>query len=170
MKWERAGVKINVPIKEYLEQLIKEELALNHILAVSVGTDSQRCGNGKNYKFATVIMITVKEDIGGTIVGRGGKIISSTYFITTFNKNKEGVNERMLTEVSKSIEVAYDISNLLDMYNIKMDIHADINPDPKWESNKALNQAIGYILGMGYEFKVKPSAFAASYVSDRYAK
>jgi predicted RNase H-related nuclease YkuK (DUF458 family) len=170
MKWERAGVKINIPIKEYLENLIKEELALNHILTVSIGTDSQRCGNGKNYKFATVIMITVKEDIGGVVIGRGGKIISSTYFITTFNTNKEGVNERMLTEVSKSIEVAYDIADLLDGYKIKMDIHADINPDPKWESNKALSQAIGYILGMGYEFKVKPMAWAASYCGDKYAK
>jgi predicted RNase H-related nuclease YkuK (DUF458 family) len=51
-----------------------------------------------------------------------------------------------------------------------MEIHADINPDPKWESNKALSQAIGYILGMGYEFKVKPSAWAASYCGDKYAK
>jgi predicted RNase H-related nuclease YkuK (DUF458 family) len=170
MKWQRAGTKISVPIKEYLEELIKEELDLNHILTVSIGTDSQRCGGGTNYKFATVIMITVKEDIGGVIVGRGGKIISSTYFIKTFNKNKEGVNERMLAEVSKSIEVAYAISDLLDMYNIKMDIHADINPDPKWESNKALSQAIGYILGMGYEFKIKPMAWAASYVGDKYAK
>jgi hypothetical protein len=170
MKWERAGVKINVPIREYLENLIKEELVLNHILTVSIGTDSQRCGSGKSYKFATVIMITVKEDIGGVVIGRGGKIISSTYFITAFNTNKEGVNERMLTEVSKSIEVAYDIADLLDTYKIKMDIHADINPDPKWESNKALSQAIGYILGMGYEFKVKPMAWAASYCGDKYAK
>jgi predicted RNase H-related nuclease YkuK (DUF458 family) len=33
---------------------------------------------------------------------------------------------------------------------------------PKWESNKALQQAIGYILGMGYQFKIKPDAYAAS--------
>jgi hypothetical protein len=170
MKWKRAGVTIDVPIKEYLENLIKEEHALNHKLNVSVGTDSQRYGKSRAYKFATVIMITVKEDIGGVLVGRGGKIISSTYFINTFTKNKEGVNERMLTEVSKSIDVAYDIADLLDSYGIKMDIHADINPDPKWESNKALSQAIGYILGMGYEFKVKPSAWAASYCGDKYAK
>ena len=169
MKWERAGKKIEVPLLEYLENLIKEELELNHQLMVSVGTDSQRSGRG--YKFATVILITVREDIGGGVtVGRGGKIISATYNMNIFGKNKEGVNERMLTEVSKSIEVAYEIAALLDSYNIKMEIHADINPDPKWESNKALSQAIGYILGMGYEFKVKPTAWAASYCGDKYAK
>lgn len=169
MKWERAGQKIQVPLIEYLEELIKEEQSLNHKLLFSVGTDSQKCGKSKNYKFATVIMITVKEDIGGILVGRGGKIISSTYFITMHGKHKDNVNERMLTEVSKSIEVAYEIAELLDLYGIKMEVHADINPDPKWESNKALSQAVGYILGMGYEFKIKPAAWAASYCGDKYA-
>lgn len=169
MKWERAGKKIDVPLIEYLDSLIKEEFNLKHQLSVSVGTDSQRSGRG--YKFATVILITVREDIGGGVtVGRGGKIISATYQMNVFNKNKEGVNERMLMEVSKSIEVAYEIANLLDSYGIKMEIHADINTDPRWESNKALSQAIGYILGMGYEFKVKPQAWAATYCGDKYAK
>jgi len=168
MKWERAGKKINVSINDYLDALIKEELELKHQLMVSVGTDSQRSGRG--YKFATVILITVREDLGGGVtVGRGGKIISATYHLNTFGKDKEGVNERMLTEVGKSIEVAYEISPILEKHGIKMEIHADINPDPKWESNKSLNHAVGYILGMGYEFKIKPSAWAASYGGDRYA-
>lgn len=169
MKWERAGKKIDIPLEEYLKNLIKEELSLNHILKISIGTDSHR--SNKGYKFATVILITVKEDMGnGIIVGRGGKIISSTYHINMPKKNKEGVNERMLIEVSKSIEVAYQIAPILDQYGMKMEIHADINTDPKWESNKALSQAIGYILGMGYEFKVKPMAWAATYCGDKYAK
>ena len=168
MKWKRAGKEITVPLIEYLENLIKEEKALNHDLKVSVGTDSQR--EGRSYKFATVILITVKENLGGgVVVGRGGKIIASTYNIKTHQKNKEGVNERMLTEVGKSIEVAYQINPILEKYGIKMEIHADINPDPKWESNKALNNAIGWILGMGYDFKVKPNSFASSYCADRFA-
>lgn len=167
MKWKRAGKKIDLSINEYLENLILTERADNQEWHVSVGTDSQRnCGG---YKFATVILIRVKENLGnGVVVGRGGKIIESTYHLHVHNKNKEGVNERMLTEVSKSIEVAYEIQPILDKYNIKMEIHADINPDPKWESNKALSQAIGYILGMGYDFKVKPSAIAATYAGNHY--
>lgn len=169
MKWERAGKSIELPLKEYLGNLILEEKALGHLLTVSVGTDSQR--DGRRYKFATVILITVKEDLGGgVIVGRGGKMLSAVYHEKTYSKNKEGVNERMLIEVSKSIEVAYEIAELLDSFGIKLEIHADINPNPKWESNKALSQAVGYILGMGYAFKLKPAAIAASYCSDRYAK
>jgi predicted RNase H-related nuclease YkuK (DUF458 family) len=100
-------------------------------------------------------------------------IISATYNhdfmkkeVEAKNRDKELVNERMVFEVGKSIEVATQIAELLDLYGIKMEIHADINPDPKHESNKALQSAVGYILGMGYDFKIKPEAWAASTGAD----
>jgi predicted RNase H-related nuclease YkuK (DUF458 family) len=166
MKWKRNDKVIEEPIVDYLEKLFEEELAKGRNLKVSVGTDSQK--SGKMYKFATVILITTTEDLGGgVIVGRGGMIVAATYFHDFKQTNKELVNERMVFEVGKSVEVAYEIAPLLDLYDIKMEIHADINPDPKHESNKALQQAVGYILGMGYEFKVKPDAWAASNAADK---
>lgn len=166
MKWKRNDKVIEEPIVDYLEKLFDEELAKGMMLKVSVGTDSQKYG--KLYKFATVILISLTEDLGGgVIVGRGGMIISSTYFHEFKQTSKELVNERMVFEVGKSVEVAYEIAPLLDLYEIKMEVHADINPDPKHESNKALQQAVGYILGMGYEFKVKPEAWAASNAADK---
>lgn len=166
MKWKRNDKTINEPILTYLERLFDEEIAKGYKLKVSIGTDSQRSGKG-TYKFATVILIATSEDLGGgTIVGRGGKIISATYFNDFKARNKELVNERMVFEVGKSVEVAYEIAPLLDLYEIPLEIHADINPDPAHESNKALQQAVGYILGMGYSFKVKPDAWAASNAAD----
>jgi predicted RNase H-related nuclease YkuK (DUF458 family) len=166
MKWKRNDKVIEEPIVDYLEKLFEEELGKGRNLKVSVGTDSQKAG--KSYKFATVILITTTEDLGGgVIVGRGGMIVASTYFHEFKQTSKELVNERMVFEVGKSVEVAYEIAPLLDLYDIKMEIHADINPDPKHESNKALQQAVGYILGMGYEFKVKPDAWAASNAADK---
>lgn len=166
MKWKRNDIVIEEPIVDYLEKLFEKELGKGRNLKVSVGTDSQKYG--KSYKFATVILITTTEDLGGgVIVGRGGMIVSSTYFHDFKQTDKELVNERMVFEVGKSVEVAYEIAPLLDLYEIKMEIHADINPDPKHESNKALQQAVGYILGMGYEFKVKPDAWAATSGADK---
>jgi len=166
-KWERAGKKIDVPLNEYLDKLITETKAKGFQMQVSVGTDSQR--DGRVYKFATVILITLKRDLGGgVIVGEGGMMITSVYKLPTYSRNKEGVNERMLIEVGKSIEIAYEIAPLLDSHNLKLEIHADINPNPKWESNKALSQAIGYILGMGYNFKIKPDAWAASFGGNKF--
>jgi predicted RNase H-related nuclease YkuK (DUF458 family) len=166
MKWKRNNVVIKEPIVEYLEKIFDEEIAKGYKFKVSVGTDSQK--SGKNtYKFATVILITTSEDLGGEIsVGRGGIIVATTYYHEFKARNKELVNERMVFEVSKSVEVAYEIAPLLDLYEVPLEIHADINPDPRHESNKALQQAVGYILGMGYEFKVKPESYCASHCAD----
>lgn len=168
MKWKRNDKVIEEPIVDYLEKLFEAELAKGRMLKVSVGTDSQKAGKF-TYKFATVILITTTEDLGGgVVVGRGGMVIASTYYHDFKQANsKELVNERMVFEVGKSVEVAYEIAPLLDLYDIKMEIHADINPDPKHDSNKALQQAVGYILGMGYDFKIKPDAWAASTAADK---
>jgi len=175
MEWKRNGKLIEESLVDYLEKLFDEQLEKNKMLKVSIGTDSQKLSKTL-YKFATVILISTSEDLGGgVIVGRGGMIIASTYTHDFMKKevdgrkrDKELVNERMVFEVSKSIEVATEIAELLDLYEISLEIHADINPNPKWESNKALQSAVGYILGMGYEFKVKPESFAASNGADRF--
>ena len=168
MKWKRNDVVITEPITDYLEKIFDEEIAKGYILKVSIGTDSDRAGKPGFYKFATVILISTYEDLGGgVIVGRGGIVIHTTYNNQFKNRAKELVNERMVFEVSKSVEVAYEVAPLLDLYEINLEVHADINPNPIHESNKALQQAVGYILGMGYQFKIKPEAISASYEADR---
>ena len=167
MKWKRNDVVITESIVDYLEKIFIEEKARGFDLKVSVGTDSQKGGGPGSYKFATVILITTTEDLGGVTVGRGGMIVAATYYNIFKQRAKELVNERMVYEVGKSDEVAYEIAPLLDLYEIPLEIHADINPDPAHDSNKALQEAVGYILGMGYSFKVKPDAWAASTAADK---
>ena len=77
------------------------------------------------------------------------------------------LRERMITEVWKSVDVAYKLCDLLDEYDIELEVHADINTDPHFKSNEALREAMGYILGMGFVFKAKPDAFASSYCADK---
>ena len=72
------------------------------------------------------------------------------------------LKERMLAEVAKSIEIAYELCDLFIQYNVEMEVHADINTNPQFKSNDALKEAMGYILGMGFAFKAKPEAFASS--------
>lgn len=179
MNWKRANSgPVNEPIIEYLEKIFDKEISENKKMKVAIGTDSQK--SGKGYKFATVILIMTEENLGldkaghEVMTGRGGMVIYKTCWeemkaSTKAKKHREieVLNQRMLLEVGKSIEVAYEISPLLDLYGIKLEIHADINPDPeRGLSNCALNEAVGYILGMGYEFKIKPDAWAASNAAD----
>lgn len=77
------------------------------------------------------------------------------------------IRERMILEVGRSVEVAYTLCELLDRYDIALEVHADINTDPAFESNTALKEAMGYILSMGFVFKAKPDAFASSCCADK---
>ena len=89
-------------------------------------------------------------------------------FITNDRSFKKmTLKERMITEVGKSIEVAYALCDLLDLYHVELEVHADINTDPHFKSNTALKEAMGYILGMGFVFKAKPDAFASSCCADK---
>ena len=167
MEWTRGNKKIDVSMIEYLEGVFKTEMENGYFLNVYVGTDSQTLGRGA-YSFATVIIIRKfkSQDNRKTGNGEGAMLVTSTYNKSFKAKNKEAVTERMVFEVSKSIEVAYEIAPILDQYEIPLEVHADINQNPLYESNKALQQSIGYIIGMGYSFKVKPDAFASSYGAD----
>lgn len=154
MNWRRLnGQPIELPIKDAVEQTIVRERALGHRLKVCIGTDSQV--RGEVIEFATVIVF-LREKKGGFM------------FISNFKMEQEmGLKERMITEVAKSVEVAYALCDLLDKYDVELEVHADINTDPTFQSNTALKDAMGYILGMGFVFKAKPDAFASSYCADK---
>jgi hypothetical protein len=80
---------------------------------------------------------------------------------------KMTIRERMILEVGRSVETAYALCALLDQFDVALEVHADINTDPTFESNTALKEAMGYILSMGFVFKAKPDAFASSCCADK---
>ena len=143
-----SGQRSNAPIEEILEQAILKELANGNALKICVGSDSQVYN--KRVEYATVVVVIRK--------GRGGFM----FIRNEKEKHNRSIKERMIHEVSKSVEVAYAICGLLDRYGIELEVHADINTNPQFKSNVALKEAMGYILGMGFVFKAKPHAFAGS--------
>lgn len=156
MSWRRLdGQRIELPIKDAVEKTIIREKELGHKLKVCIGSDSQVRGGMVEY--ATVIVF-LREKKGGFM------------FIQNSRENRKmSLRERMIFEVSKSIEVAYALCDLLDKYDVALEVHADINTDPLFESNMALKEAMGYILSMGFVFKAKPDAFASSSCADKVA-
>ena len=149
MIWRKfSGEAIHLPIKEAVETAIKNETAAGNKLKVCIGTDSQV--KGAETEFATVIVF-LREHNGGFM-----------YIHNEKTKQHYHIKERMLLEVAKSIEIAYELCNLFTLYNVEMEVHADINTNPHFKSNDALKEAMGYILGMGFAFKAKPEAFASS--------
>ena len=152
--WRRLkGDSLESNLKESVENVLKKEIALGNRLKVCIGSDSQI--KGEIVEYATVIVF-LREKKGGFM------------FVSSESKKQQiGIKERMISEVARSVQVAYSLCDLLDKYKIELEVHADINTDPEFPSYVALKEAMGYILGMGFIFKAKPDAFASSCCADK---
>ncbi len=154
MSWRTFnGERIELPIKDAVERAIIRETTAGHRLKICIGTDSQV--RGELVEFATVIVF-LREKKGGFMFIQNSKTMQIM-----------SLKERMIIEVGKSVETAYHLCELLDRYHVELEVHADINTDPHFQSNTALKEAMGYILGMGFVFKAKPDAFASSSCADK---
>lgn len=154
MEWRRLnGQKIEQNLLAAVEDTIRKEHAQGFKLKVCIGTDSQVIGD--EVHFATVIVF-LREKRGGFMFISNDK-----------SGRKMTLRERMILEVGRSVEVAYALCELLDRFDVALEVHADINTDPAFESNTALKEAMGYILSMGFVFKAKPDAFASSSCADK---
>jgi predicted RNase H-related nuclease YkuK (DUF458 family) len=148
-QWRKlSGEWIKIPIADEVIKVLMREKEAGHEMKVCIGTDSQV--KGKETEFATVIVFIRK--------GKGGFM----YIHNEATKQRMSIKQRMLMEVSKSIEVAYALCNIFSRFSADMEVHADINTNPNFKSNDALKEAMGYIVGMGFAFKAKPEAFASS--------
>ena len=79
------------------------------------------------------------------------------------------IKTRMMNEVMFATNAALEIVDFLEGRH--MEIHLDINPNPKHKSNVAMKEAMGYVLGnTGIQPMLKPDAWAASHASDHCAR
>jgi predicted RNase H-related nuclease YkuK (DUF458 family) len=148
-QWRKLnGEKIRRPIEDEVRAVLVREKEMGHKIKVCIGTDSQV--KSKETEFGTVIVFIRK--------GKGGFM----YIHNETSKQKMNIKQRMLTEVAMSIDVAYGLCRLFTLYDVDMEVHADINTNPSFKSNDALKEAMGYIMGMGFAFKAKPEAFAST--------
>src|SRR3569623_1415246 len=125
MFWRKFnGDPIALPIIDAVENAIKRETEKGYHLKVCIGTDSQV--KGVETEFATVIVF-LREGHGGFMFIHNEK-----------TKTVYTIKERMLVEVAKSIEIAYELCNLFSTYDVDMEVHADINTNPGFKCNEAL--------------------------------
>jgi len=130
--------------------------AINQDYEVFVGTDSQLVAN--SWIFATVICFYSP--------GKGGR-----FFFQRRRKKKSDhvtLEDRLLSEVHHSVDVADEIRKLRP--DIEINVHADISSRSGEKSNKVAKLAENYISGMGFRPQIKPEAWAAAAIADRFTR
>jgi predicted RNase H-related nuclease YkuK (DUF458 family) len=75
------------------------------------------------------------------------------------------LKQRLLTEVQMAVSTATEILDVLG--DRHLEVHIDVNPDPKHKSNVAVKEALGWVKGsLGLDAKIKPHSFAATHAAD----
>jgi predicted RNase H-related nuclease YkuK (DUF458 family) len=128
--------------------------------SVYVGCDSVRFKkNGRWFaRYATVVVVHYDTC-------HGASVFSDIVVMEDYGN----IKMRLLNEAMFATNAALEIIDVLD--GRYLEIHLDINPNPKHRSNVAITEAVGYVLGCTQvKPKVKPEAWAASHASDHCAR
>ena len=120
-----------------------------------IGTDSQPYYSFT--KFATTICAVLPDRV--LFIVKKFRII---------NIENYTIDQRLMDEIYSSILTANYLTKLYKFETIE--IHADINANPKFRSHKCMAAAKGYVEGMGFKYVGKPNSWAASSCADWHTK
>jgi predicted RNase H-related nuclease YkuK (DUF458 family) len=126
---------------------------------ISVGTDSHIKKQDCIFSLAICLY--------GADSQNGGR-----YFIKRTKINKKrypDMLQRILAEVQKSVEFSLKLLELIPVLDIE--IHLDISDSHKNNgTSKFAEMLTGYAKGAGFNYKIKPDAYAATSVADKHSK
>jgi uncharacterized protein len=147
-----------------LEEIVNFVSELNDNTKIYIGCDSVRKTDQQGNpiaRFATVLVVHMNGNAGC-------RVWSHISIEPDFDKKRNRPSTRLMKEVYKVCDLYLQIAPLLDQFDIE--VHLDINPDPKHGSNIVEKSAVGYVNGMtGVQPKLKPDAWCASFGADHFA-
>lgn len=123
---------------------------------VYVGTDSKVKRADRKVMYATCIILYRK--------GKGGKIL----LCKEKKSMPNSLRERLAIEVWKSLETSMELTKHIPNHEIV--VHVDVNKSPKYKSGDFCQELVSMVVGQGFKCVVKPDAFAAQSVADRFSK
>jgi len=154
MKWKTYKGEEIENVEKYVTNFIEDRP--NSKWKVYIGCDSHN--SSKYTTFATVIVLHETDENG---VGKGGHAI--------YSKDKEQrikvLFTRLWGEVERVNSAAHELKSLIKKYQVIAEL--DINNKEEYDSNIALNSAMGYIKGQGFEVNAKPNGINSMVLADK---
>lgn len=147
-----------------IEEIIELLSNLNSNTKVYLGCDSKVVIRDEKQiaKFATVCIIHKNGS-------NGCKVFAHHSEAPNYDARQSRPKMRMMNEVMRVCELYIQLIPYIDQFDIE--VHLDINTDPKHGSSCAAQEAAGYVLGMtGIRPKLKPHSWAASMGADKMIK
>jgi predicted RNase H-related nuclease YkuK (DUF458 family) len=141
---------------------------------IMIGCDSLRKENKGRASalYSTVVCIRHATGTGNSVMYHGCKVFGASVRLPDYGKvirsgKMANLKTRMMQEVTFALEAFENIHEALG--DRPFEIHLDISSRPECESNVAMADAKGYVMGMtGREPEFKPHALAASFAADAH--
>jgi predicted RNase H-related nuclease YkuK (DUF458 family) len=144
-----------------IEDMVDLLIKCNSGTKIYLGCDSVRYIDRNHRQMARYAAVAIVHMNGKN----GCRIFSNITRESDFDLKPSRPKIRMMKEVQKVVELYTQLAPFIDEFDIE--IHLDINTDPKHGSNCAANEAAGYVLGVtGIQPKLKPESWAASFGAD----
>lgn len=129
---------------------------------IYVGTDSSRFRKDEIWyaKFATVVVVHKNGN-------KGCRIFRKVIIERVYDLRSSKPSMRLMREVQLTCEAYNELAPFIDCFDVE--IHVDVNLNPKFGSNCVAKEAAGFVLGMtGKDAVFKPGALASSFAADHY--
>ncbi len=133
---------------------------------IFIGCDSSRYKRGPQEDFwasYTTVVVVAKTDAA---TGRrsGCRVFFDTVRSQDYDQKQNRPMMRMMNEAYMSVEAYNQLED--ELMDHEVEIHLDINDDPRHGSNCARGSAMGIAMSTGRPVKTKPDAWAATHVAD----
>ena len=136
-------------IAKYMEEVPDQKYR------VVIGTDSQM-HNRTEADFVSAVIVHR--------VGSGG-----IYFWTREKVAKPyALRERIYEEATRSMGLAEEFLGAFREKVLKYDLEIHVDVGRLGETRQMINEVVGMIRGSGFKVKIKPEAYGAATVADRY--
>lgn len=121
--------------------------------SIYIGCDSRRIPAKKKALFSTVIVLHKDSK-------HGCNVFHHQVTLPDYGQ----MRSRLMTEVGMALEAFHAIEEVIGTRRIE--VHLDVNPDPKHASNVVTAEALGWVRSLGINAKIKPESFAATTAAD----
>jgi predicted RNase H-related nuclease YkuK (DUF458 family) len=143
------GVRVSSILEDFKTALVGEDRE------VHIGTDSQQ--NGKFTQYVTVLVVVMK--------GKGARAWCTKERVPRIRSLRERLMKEVWTSVMLGMELNAHIPETAGLT-----IHIDANPDVRFKSSEYVKELAAMVVSQGFEAKVKPEAWAASFTADHVVK
>lgn len=141
---------------EFVEKCKEAIRASSSTSSFYVGCDSSvsRLKDGRKTAHYVVVFIVHMNS------ANGAKILAEHHTLPEYGNLKQ----RLQNEANFAFGLALEV--LEELNGRHLEVHLDINPNPRHKSNVAVKEVLSYARGLGLNAKIKPDSFAASHAAD----